>query len=427
MSGVVLSLLLLAAVLVAAVLRPFRLPEALVAVPAAAVAWSTGLVDTAAVAAELRRLAPVLVFLAAVLVLARLCAAEGVFTAAGQWLATNSAGSPVRLLAAVFALSAAVTSVLSLDATVVLLTPVVLATAGRMRLPATPYAYACGHLANSGSLLLPMGNLTNLLALAASGLTLAHFAAAMAAPWLVVLAVEYVALRWFFRAELAVPATSSPEAAGATGATVVTVVRSPVPWFAVGVLGVALCGFVATSFVRVAPFWVAVAAAAVLAVHTRSRRLITVPGLAAAADVPFLCFVLGLAVVVRAAVDQGLGAWVAQLVPHTQQLPALLSLAAVAAVLANVVNNLPALLVLLAPAAALGPMAVLAVLVGVNVGPNLTYTGSLATLLWRRVLRAHRLPPSLTRFTYLGLLTVPAGVTLGVLALWAAGTVLPFL
>jgi arsenical pump membrane protein len=62
---------------------------------------------------------------------------------------------------------------------------------------------------------------------------------------------------------------------------------------------------------------------------------------------------------------------------------------------------------------------VLAVLVGVNVGPNLTYTGSLATLLWRRTLRHHGAAPDLGEFTRLGLLTVPAGLVIAVLALWA--------
>ena len=66
------------------------------------------------------------------------------------------------------------TAVLSLDATVVLLTPVVLATAARLRLPARPHVYACGHLANSASSLLPVSNLTNLLAFAASGLSFAR-------------------------------------------------------------------------------------------------------------------------------------------------------------------------------------------------------------------------------------------------------------
>jgi arsenical pump membrane protein len=63
--------------------------------------------------------------------------------------------------------------------------------------------------------------------------------------------------------------------------------------------------------------------------------------------------------------------------------------------------------------------AILAVLAGVNIGPNLTYTGSLGTLLWRRVLRRQGSSPSLREFTTLGLLTVPAGLVIAVLALRA--------
>jgi arsenical pump membrane protein len=75
--------------------------------------------------------------------------------------------------------------------------------------------------------------------------------------------------------------------------------------------------------------------------------------------------------------------------------------------------------VLLPLAAPSGAGAILAVLLGVNIGPNLTYTGSLATLLWRRILRRHGLAPDLGEFTRLGLLTVPAGLVVAVLALWA--------
>jgi arsenical pump membrane protein len=91
-----------------------------------------------------------------------------------------------------------------------------------------------------------------------------------------------------------------------------------------------------------------------------------------------------------------------------------------AAALANLINNLPAVLVLLPLAAPSGAGAILAVLLGVNIGPNLTYTGSLATLLWRRVLHRHGSGASLREFTLLGMLTVPAGLALAVLALWAA-------
>jgi arsenical pump membrane protein len=118
-------------------------------------------------------------------------------------------------------------------------------------------------------------------------------------------------------------------------------------------------------------------------------------------------------------VTNGLGKALAPLLPAGNSLPALLATAALAAALANACNNLPAVLVLLPLAAPSGAGAVLAVLLGVNIGPNLTYTGSLATLLWRRILRRHGSAPDLGEFTRLGLLTVPAGLVLAVLALWA--------
>lgn len=414
MSGELVSIVALAAVLSAAVLRPPLLPEAAVAVLAAFIVWTTGLVSTTAVHAELHRLGPILVFLAAVLVLAQLCAAEGLFEAAGHWLARSSAGSARRLLVLVFALSSAVTSVLSLDATVVLLTPVVLATASRMGVPARPHVYATGRLANSSSLLLPMGNLTNLLALAASGLTLVHFAEAMVAPWVVILVVEYVVLRIYFRVDLDQPSPSG------------VAEEIAVPWFAVLVLVLTLVGFVATSFAGIQPFWAAVAGAVVLGAHALRTGATRPRSLLRAIDLPFLCFVVGLAVVVRAVVDNGLGDWIDGLLPAGDGLGSLLVLAAIGAVLANVVNNLPALLILLTPAAALGPLALLAVLIGVNVGPNLSYTGSLATLLWRRVLKERGLDPSLRRFTVLGVVTVPVGIALAVVALWATAGLLTF-
>ena len=107
---------------------------------------------------------PVVAFLAILLVLAHLCAEEGLFAAAGDAMGRASRGSPRRLLVGVFVVASVITAVLSLDATVVLLTPVVFATAYRIGVRAKPHVYACTHLANSASLLLPVSNLTNLLA-----------------------------------------------------------------------------------------------------------------------------------------------------------------------------------------------------------------------------------------------------------------------
>src|SRR5207249_2305882 len=155
-----------------------------------------------AAAAELRALAPTVGFLAAILVLAHLADAEGVFRYAGSVMAAGSRGRPARLLGLVFAVASVVTAVLSLDATVVLLTPVVFATAAALRLPARPHVFACTHLANSASLLLPVSNLTNLLAFAASGLAFGRFAALMAVPWLAAIGVEYAVFGRFFASDL---------------------------------------------------------------------------------------------------------------------------------------------------------------------------------------------------------------------------------
>ena len=181
-----LALALLAAALGAAVARSRFLPEASVATFGALLLVATGALSLSRAGHALRSLAPTVAFLAALLLIADGCRRDGLFDAMGTLMARGAAGSPVRLLAFVFAVAAAVTAVLSLDATVVLLTPVVFATAARMRTSARPHVYACSHLANSASLLLPVSNLTNLLAFHASGLAFARFGALMAfrpSPW----------------------------------------------------------------------------------------------------------------------------------------------------------------------------------------------------------------------------------------------------
>jgi arsenical pump membrane protein len=310
----------------------------------------------------------------------------------------------------VFVTAAVTTAVLSLDTTVVLLTPVVFATAARLDVRARPHVYACTHLANSASLLLPVSNLTNLLAFAASGLAFGRFAALMALPWLAAIGVEYAVFGRFFASDLGAGPQARPDTRNGD-------VRMPV--FTVAVVGLTLAGFVVASAAGVSPAWAALAGAAVLAGRALARRRTTPLSLLRAADLPFTVFVLGLGIVVAAVVHNGLGTALRPLLPAGTSLPALLAIAALAAVLANVCNNLPAVLVLLPLTAPAGAGAVLAVLLGVNIGPNLTYTGSLATLLWRRTLRHHGSAPDLGEFTRLGLLTVPAGLVLAVLALWA--------
>jgi arsenical pump membrane protein len=283
-----------------------------------------------------------------------------------------------------------------------------------LRLRPKPHVYACTHLANSASLLLPVSNLTNLLAFRASGLSFARFAAIMTLPWLAAIGVEWLVLRRFFVSDLV-----------GHGEVVAEPKRGGAPRYAMVVLGLTLVGFGLASLAHLDPAVVAALGALALAVPTLRGRRARPADLGRALALPFLAFVAALGVVVRAVSDAGLGPLVVRLLPTGTSLWSLLAVAVLAAVLANLTNNLPAILLLLPAAAAGGPGTVLACLVGVNVGPNLTYVGSLATLLWRRVLRAHDAEPAVSEFLRLGAITVPAALLAATVALWLMLRVLP--
>lgn len=180
-----------------------------------------------------------------------------------------------------------------------------------------------------------------------------------------------------------------------------------------------LAGFLLAPLAGIPPYLVALVGAAAMGVPALGRRRITVPGLIGSAAPLFVLFVAALLVVVDAAVGNGLASWLSTLLPTGTGLASLLVLAGLGALLACTVNNLPATLVLLAALGANPPAgAVLAVLIGVNIGPNVAYTGSLALLLWRRVLHRHEYRPAIARFTALGLITVPLCLAAGTVALW---------
>lgn len=400
---------LLGLTLAVTIRRPHELPEAAVAVPAALLCVATGLLPFGAAEDQVRSIAPTLGFLAAVLVLARLCAAEGLFAWAGWVLASATRGRPTSLLRWVVGVGAAITTVLSLDATVVLFTPVVIATAAAAGLVVRPYLHATVHVANSASLLLPVANLTNLLVLEASGLSVGRFAALMLLPSVAVLVIEYLGTRQCFAADLRGRGIERPPT------------PVPAPRLALTVLTATLLGFVLCGALHVPPSAVAAGGATALAIPNLMRRRVLPREVLAAADPLFLAFVAALAVVVSAASVHGLDEVAGPLVDHDPTLLGMLVVALVGAVAANLLNNLPAVLLLLPLALpAGGPASVLALLIGVNVGPNLTYVGSLATLLWVRVSRRGGAPPALADFTKHALWTTIPAILAATSALWVA-------
>jgi arsenical pump membrane protein len=415
--GLALALAVLALVvaLAAAIAQSPRLPEAAAAGIGAVVLVAAGALSFRDARHALGDLAPTVGFLAALLVLAEGCRRDGLFAYLGGAMARRAGERPRRLLALVFVAAAAVTAVLSLDATVVLLTPVVFATAARLQTSPRPHVYACSHLANSSSLLLPVSNLTNLLAFHASDVSFARFAGLMALPTLGAIGVEWLVLSRFFAVDLRRPhPAAQPEP---------PVEESRPPRFALAVLAATLGGFAVSSTLGVAPVWFAVAGAAAITAPALRARATGPRELLVAAEPGFLVFVLGLGVIVEAAADNGLADAVRAALPAGDGLPDLLAIAGFAALLANAVNNLPATLMVVPVAAAAGPVPVLAALIGVNVGPNLTYAGSLATLLWRRVLRARDADAELGAFLRLGVRTVPASLAVSTVLLWLAARV----
>lgn len=399
----------LVVLLVVAFIHPPGWVEVLAGVLAASVVLGTGAVDVAGALDQTRLLFPVVAFLAGILVVAEVCAAEGVFAAVGSLVARASRSSPQRMLVLTFVAAALVTATLSLDATVVLLTPVIAAAATSTLVSPRPMVYACARLANSASLLLPVSNLTNLLAIPSlPHLSFLGFALLMAPVWLAVIGVEYVGHRLFFRRDLA----HVPDRAGHTEDV-------PLPAVPVVLVALMLVAFAVLSPLGVEPAWVAGVAATALSGYALARRRVNLRAVGRATHLSFVIFVLCLAVVVAGLTDTFLGDLVRELVPDGHGLGALLVVALLATALANVVNNLPATLLLVPLVAPLGVTAVMAALIGLGVGSNLTYTGSLANLLWRRTVLRHGGEASARTFHVLSAFVTMPAVLVAVVVLWA--------
>lgn len=396
----------LLALLVTAYAHPRGRVEALVGLAAAAGTLATGLLSWSEIEDTVRHLGPVVLFLVSILVVSDVCGRAGLFAAAAARIRDAAHGRPVPIFTGVFLLGAAVTAVLSLDATVVLLTPVVVGAAVAAGTSYRPGAHACLRMANSASLLLPVSNLTNLLAMPHLDVTFGGFALVMGPVLAVVLAVEYVVLRLLFRRDLAAEPDPHDDDE-----------RPDLPVVPLVIVVAMLVGFAVASPWGVDPFWVSGCAAVVLVAWGRRRGLLGTGDAVGAAHPAFAIFVLCLGIVVAALSVGFLGDWVADLVPGGTGFVDLLVVALLATVLANALTNLSAALLLVPLVAPLGDAAVLAALLGLNIGSGLSYTGSLANLLWRRSMVRLEHPPSLREFHRVSLVVTPLSLLAAVMAL----------
>ncbi|PZG18480.1 arsenic transporter [Micromonospora craterilacus] len=367
---------------------------------------ATGLLPRADATATLTRILPLLLFLGTVVVLAELTAAAGVFDVLATRLAVVSRGSWPALFALCVGFAALTTVVLNLDTTAVLLTPVMLALAVTLRTAVAPLAVTTVWLANTASLLLPVSNLTNLLAADRVGLDPLAYAGVMWLPQLAALAVTTVLL-WYFWWRRDRPATgrfAPPE------------VHRPADPVLYRTALVACLLFVA-GILAGAPVGLASAAAAALLLLGFALRF---PGTLRPALLPWrlLVFVTGLFLVVQTIGQHGLDDLVAWLAGRDGGAPGALRAGGTGALLANLVNNLPAYLAVEAVLPAGDRQRLFALLIGTNVGPLALPWASLATLLWLERCRAAGVAVPLARY----LLTSAALAVLGTLA--AIGTLL---
>ena len=359
---------------------------------------STGLLEVA------ERVWPVLLFLVLIQVVADLCDDAGLFDVSAHVAARVAGGSRIALFVLFTALATVSTWVLSIDTTAVLLAPIGLAMAAELGLGALPFAFASIWLANSASLLLPVSNLTNLLAQEHLGLGAAGFVRETWVPQLAVLVVVVAVLVVRHRRELR-GSYAVPSGLPAYDPVLL--------WLAAAV--VLLIG---PAIVLGLPAWVvALAASVVLVAGFVVRRPAVVHPARLARLVPWsvLVFAIVLFVVVDLVVEHSADLLTSVFGTGTS-LGDLARLAGVSGVLANGINNLPAYLVV-EPFAASSDRLV-TTLVGVNVGPMLLAWGSLANLLWLRACRTRGLEISMVRFGLEGLLVVPLAVAAGVLAVW---------
>jgi arsenical pump membrane protein len=366
-----------------------------------AVAIATGLLPGPQALALGQRVWPILLFVVAITVVTELAAEAGLFMVIAERLAIWGLNRAWLLWILVVFLVTASTIFLSLDTTAVLLTPVVIGVTRHVGLPPMPFALTTVWLANSASLLLPVSNLTNLLAAdRLAGLSPLGFASLMALPVIVAIVVPCIILFLIYRK----PLTQRFRPAGRTAPD------DRVLLVAAGVV----VAVILPALVSGLPVWIlAVVGAIVLGGFFVARRR----GAVRFGLLPWQLVLLaaGLFLVIETINDRGLAPILASVAGAGEDPLALLRVSGVGAASANLVNNLPAYLALEPTAGT--PLRIAALLIGVNAGPLITPWASLATLLWRERLVAMGVPVSWPKYIALGFLVVPLTVGLAALAL----------
>jgi arsenical pump membrane protein len=394
------------------IVRPLGWPEFIWAVAGAALLVAIGIVPPEAGLAAVGRGTDVYLFLIGMMLLSEVARDEGLF----DWLAAlavhRARGSALRLFAIVYAVGIVVTTFLSNDATAVVLTPAVAAAARTAKAKPLPYLLICAFIANAASFVLPISNPANLVLYGAAMPPLAVWFSHFALPSIGAIVATYFALRWTQREALATASAraEAPAPLGRGGRVA-----------ALGIAGTAVVLLVASTVgapLGFPTFAAGAAVALIVLISSRTPPARVLKGISWSV----LPLVAGLFVLVegldRTGVIDRLAEALKSAAAQSTELTAVAS-GAVVAIGTNLVNNLPLGLVAATTshAAAVSPKITEALLLGVDLGPNLSVTGSLATILWLIALRREGITVGALEFLKLGLIVMPPALVLALGAL----------
>jgi Na+/H+ antiporter NhaD/arsenite permease-like protein len=385
----------------AVIARPFRWPEAIWAVAGAALLLLLGLMPIPTALGAVAKGLDVYLFLIGMMLLSETARAEGLFDWIAATAAIHAKGSPARLFALIYATGIVTTTFLSNDATAVVLTPAVYAAAKRARADPLPLLFACALIANAASFVLPISNPANLVLYGGRMPPLGQWFASFAFPSLASIGVTFLVLRWIERKRLAgscaTDVNRAPLTRGGRAASIGIVATAVVLLLASALdvklgLPTAIAGLVTT---------LAVAAMA------RSSPLRLVREISWSV----LPLVAGLFVLVEALDQTGVIGRVAGAIREASVDPVRASAVSgtILAFASNAMNNLPAGLIASTAATQAHPprLVVDALLIGVDLGPNLSITGSLATILWLQAIRREGEDVGFWRFLKVGAVAMP--------------------
>lgn len=419
----ILTLIIFFASIGLLMVRPKPLNEAAAVALGAAAMLTFSLISPLQSWQVLQENANVLLFFLGLMIISVVAERAGFF----QWCAfkaTQLAGNKSSaLMGIVFALGTLITAFFSNDATALILTPLIFAIVKRHKLNPLPYVFACAFIANTASMLLPVSNPVNLLAVGKFGLTLGEYLKFLLLPSLLLIVVNLLLFRWLFRQQLRevsqADQTEEPPKID--------------PFFLTVSVGLALT---ALGYLLVSAFggplaYPAVGGAVLLLICGFGFKRVSVKTVTSDISWSIFLFIFARALLVKGLENAGvikiLADQLAALAAHGP-LQALVSVTLGTALGSNLINNWSMMMVsvsslgaLSAHSAVVNNSLVYGAIMGADIGPNLTILGSLSSMLWLVLLRQRGLDIRPMQYIKLGLIVTPVLLVVGVLSLYLCG------